>query len=63
MTDEFFAKNRVDWMRILIERGVIYEDNIDMMIVDSTNAGTTAITALLLDYKRKSVSKEDEFEL
>ena len=63
LTDEFFAKNRVDWMRILIERGVIYEDNIDMMIVDSTNAGTTAITALLLDYKRKSVSKEDEFEL
>ena len=38
-------------------------NNIDMMIVDSTNAGTTAITALLLDYKRKSVSKEDEFEL
>ena len=61
---EVFSQNKVDWVRILIEQGVIFEDNIDRLIQDSAAAGTTAITALLLDCKRKRMpEQDDEFEL
>lgn len=61
---EIFAKNKVDWVRILVEQNVIFEDNIDCLIEDSAAAGKTAITAFLLDHKRKSLpERDDEFEL
>ena len=64
LTDDFFAKNRVEWMRLLVERDIIYADNIDRMIADSTKAETTTITAMLLEYKRRiAPEQDDEFEL
>lgn len=64
LTDQFFAENRAEWMQMAIECGIIYKDNIDWMIEDSTRAGTTAITALLLNYKKKVMPEaDDEFEL
>ena len=54
----------MDWVRILVEQNVIFEDNIDCLIEDSAAAGKTAITAFLLDHKRKSLpERDDEFEL
>ena len=63
-TEQILEDNKADWMRQLLELGVAQKQNMETLIRRSTEAGTTAITALLLNYKQKQwPEKDDEFEL